>query len=105
MQPVSRDVQCELSHVRVQFLGCGQSVAHRVLSERLTGRNYCAASTEKYLSRTIPPKSVVAECLSNMIIQLDGRRHLQVDQSRALLENRYRVGGAASEMQDGRPGG
>ena len=41
-------------------------------------------------------KSVVAECLSNMIIQLDGRRHLQVDKAVHNWENRYRAGGAAS---------
>ena len=49
----------DLSHaVSVRFVsrscpisGCGQSVAYYVLSERLTGRNYCTGSTEKYLSR------------------------------------------------------
>jgi hypothetical protein len=44
----------------------------------------------------MPLKSVVAECLSNMMIQLDGRRHLQVDKAVHNWENRYRVGGAAS---------
>jgi hypothetical protein len=44
----------------------------------------------------MPLKSVVAECLSNMIIRLDGRRHLQVDKAVHNWENRYRVGGAAS---------
>ena len=46
---------------------------------------------------SIPPKSVVADYLSNMIIRFDGRRQLQVDKAVHNCENRYRVGGAASE--------
>jgi hypothetical protein len=52
---------------------------------------------------TMPLKSVVAECLSNMMIQLDGRRHLQVDKAVHNWENRYRVGGGLRKFDPSYP--
>ena len=62
-----------------------------MLSERLTGRNYCTGSTEKYLSRDDASEIRCCRMLSNIIIQLDGRRHLQVDKAVQSWENIPRV--------------